>query len=116
MRRFLRVLLPEGLGEPERPGFVGWVYGLFMTATLLICLFGVGRIPHARAYFDTVFLPMWLLLPLGLCAVLALLAFSEWLGPRIRHGRIALLAASVCLFLFQIAAVTPVQGICHGLP
>lgn len=106
MRRFLRVLLPEGLGEPERPGFVGWVYGLFMTATLLICLFGVGRIPHARAYFDTVFLPMWLLLPLGLCAVLALLAFSEWLGPRIRHGRIALLAASVCLFLFQIASVT----------
>ena len=106
MKRFMRTLPPEGAGRPGRPDFVGWVYGLFMAATLLICLFGVGRIPHARAYFDAVFLPMWLLLPLGLCAVLVLLALSEWLGPRIRHGRIALLVASVCLFLFQVAAVT----------
>lgn len=100
-------LSPPGPTERigSRPGLVGWIYGLFMAVTLLICLYGLGRVTYFRSYFDKVFLPAWLLLGLGLCFVLGMLALSERVESYIRHGRLALLAVSVCLFALQVAAV-----------
>lgn len=88
-----------------RPSLSGWLYGLFMGATLLICLFAMRRVPFFRTEFSRAFLPPWLLLVLGLGFLFLLLKLSERIAPRIRHGRAALLIASLCLFVFQVAAV-----------
>ena len=101
-----RSALPEEPGKTgARPGLVAWLYGLFMTATLLICLLALGRVPYARAEFSRVFLSPWLLLVLGLAFCFCLLRVSERVAPHIRHGRLALLIATVFLFVFQVAAV-----------
>ena len=91
--------LPNGEGG-FRPSLTGWLYGLFMGATLLICLFAMRRVPFFRTEFSRVFLSPWLLLVLGLGFLFLLLKLSERIAPRIRHGRAALLIASLCLFVF----------------
>ena len=102
MKLFTRSVPPGG---SARASLAGWLYGLFMAATLLICLLAWGRVPYARAEFSRVFLSPWLLLVLGLVFILCLFWLSERIAPLIRHGRLALLIATVCLFAFQVAAV-----------